>query len=138
MTLGYDRPLYVQPFDHRGSFQTKMFGWSGKLSDEQTAQIAASKRVIYDGLKQAIAEGAPKDKAGILVDEQFESDQKVLEWLETAAKVKGFIGFAVGRTVFWEPLVGWRDNKISRETAANEIARHYRELVDVFEKARIA
>jgi 5-dehydro-2-deoxygluconokinase len=68
----------------------------------------------------------------------YESDKKELEWLETAAKVEGFIGFAVGRTVFWEPLVGWRDNKIPRKTAVNEIARSYRQLVDVFEKARIA
>jgi 5-dehydro-2-deoxygluconokinase len=30
MTVGYDRPLYVLPFDHRGSFQTKMFGWKGR------------------------------------------------------------------------------------------------------------
>jgi len=27
MNVGFDKPLYIQPFDHRGSFQTKMFGW---------------------------------------------------------------------------------------------------------------
>ena len=31
MNIGYDKPLYIQPFDHRGSFQTKLFGWKGKL-----------------------------------------------------------------------------------------------------------
>src|SRR5258708_16227185 len=71
MNIGYDRPLYVQPFDHRGSFQTKMFGWKGKLTEEQTAQIAAAKQVIYDGFKAAVAAGVPKEKAAILVDEQF-------------------------------------------------------------------
>src|SRR5206468_1061396 len=40
-TVGFDHPLYVLPFDHRGSFQTTMFGWNGALSPEQTAQIAA-------------------------------------------------------------------------------------------------
>ena len=45
-TIGFDRPLYILPFDHRGSFQTKMFGWKGKLTAEQTAEIAAVKRVI--------------------------------------------------------------------------------------------
>ena len=44
MTLGYNKPLYILPFDHRGSFQTGMFGWKGALSAEQTAQIAAAKR----------------------------------------------------------------------------------------------
>jgi tagatose-1,6-bisphosphate aldolase len=71
MTLGYNQPLYILPFDHRGSFQTGMFGWEGALSPEQTVQIAAAKRVIYDGLKEAVAAGVPKEHAGILVDEQF-------------------------------------------------------------------
>lgn len=48
-----------------------MFGWHEPLSAEQTAEIAAAKRVIYDGFKEAIAGGVPKDSAAILVDEQF-------------------------------------------------------------------
>jgi myo-inositol catabolism protein IolC len=303
VNIGYDKALYIQPFDHRGSFQTKLFGWEGKLTEEQTARIAASKQVIYDGFKAAVAAGVPKENAGILVDEQFgaailrdaaangyatacpaeksgqdefdfeygedfakhievfhptfskvlvrynpegeevlnrrqsarlrqlsdylhakgrslfmfellvpaekaqldrvkgdkkaydieirpglmaraieelqdagveadvwkiegldrredceriveaahrenrdkvgciilgrgENDAKVREWLTTAAAVPGFIGFAVGRTVFWEPLVGWRDKKTTREEAVAEIARRYRNFVDIFEKAR--
>jgi len=68
---GYDRDLYILPFDHRGSFETKMFGWKPPLGAEQTAEIAAAKRIIYDGFEAAIAAGAPREKAGILVDEQF-------------------------------------------------------------------
>src|SRR5215468_3638013 len=71
--LGFKEPLYILPFDHRGSFQEKMFGWNGSLSAEQTAEIAAAKRIIYDAFKQAIQDGVPKEKAGILVDEQFGS-----------------------------------------------------------------
>src|SRR5438309_7475824 len=71
MNIGFDRPLYILPFDHRGSFQTKMFGWKGTLTAAQTAEIAATKQVIYDGFKAAVAAGVPKQKAGILVDEQF-------------------------------------------------------------------
>src|SRR5215471_14605538 len=70
-THGYDQPLYVLPFDHRGSFETGMFGWKGTLTAEQTAQIAAAKQVIYDAFKAALAGGVAKEKAGILVDEQF-------------------------------------------------------------------
>jgi myo-inositol catabolism protein IolC len=302
-TLGFDQPLYILPFDHRGSFQSKMFGWTGALTPEQTAQIAAAKQVIYDGFKAAVAAGVPKAKAGILVDEQFgaailraagadgyaiacpaeksgqeefdfeygedfaehieafhptfckvlvrynpesdpalnrrqaarlrqlsqylhnkgqsrfmfellvppekvqldrlkgdrkaydaqlrprlmvetierlqdaqvepdlwkiegldrredcekivaaarrggrakvgciilgrgEDDSKVREWLTTAASVPGFIGFAVGRTDFWDPLIAWRANKSAREGAVREIARRYREFVDIFEQAR--
>jgi hypothetical protein len=49
--LGFNQPLCILPFDHRGSFQTKMFGWKGTLSPYQTAEIAATKQVIYDGFK---------------------------------------------------------------------------------------
>jgi myo-inositol catabolism protein IolC len=301
MTLGYNKPLYILPFDHRGSFQTGMFGWKGTLSPEQTAQIAAAKQVIYDGFKAAVAGGVAKEYAGILVDEQFgaailrdavqsgyvtavpaeksgqdefdfeygedfanhieglnptfckvlvrynveddkdmnarqttrlrrlsdylhRSDRKFMfellvpatpgqlqelggdrkrydlerrpvlmvrairalqeagvepdiwkiegldrredcvqvaetarrdgrgdvgcivlgrgedethvhTWLTTAAGAPGFIGFAVGRTTFWDPLIAWREQKSSREVAVVEIARRYRQWVDVFAKA---
>jgi 5-dehydro-2-deoxygluconokinase len=304
MTCGFDKPLYVLPFDHRGSFQTKMFGWKGTLTTEQTAEIAATKQVIYDGFKAAVAAGVAKQNAGILVDEQFgaailrdaakqgystscpaeksgqdefdfeygeefakhieafqptfckvlvrynpegdrtlnqrqaarlkrlsdylhgkgkslymfellvpaekaqldrvkgdkkaydrelrptlmvqaiqqlqdagveadiwkiegldrredcvkvvaaarrngrdkvgciilgrgEDDKKVREWLATAAPVPGFIGFAVGRTTFWDPLIDMRAKKTTRDAAVAEIARRYREWVDTFEKARL-
>ena len=71
MIRGFDKPLYILPFDHRGSFQTKMFGWKGTLTPAQIAEIADAKRVIYDGFKLAVAGGVPKEKAGILVDETF-------------------------------------------------------------------
>src|SRR6266853_3355576 len=71
--IGYNEPLYILPFDHRGSFQTKMFGWTGTLSADQTAEIASAKQVIYEGFKTALHAGVPEQKAGILVDEQFGS-----------------------------------------------------------------
>jgi myo-inositol catabolism protein IolC len=300
-SLGFEKELYILPFDHRGSFQKKMFGWEGELSPQQTAEIAAAKRVIYDAFKAAVRAGVPKEKAGILVDEQFgaavlrdavaegyttacpaetsgqdefdfeygedfvrhiepfhptfckvlvrynpegdqalnrrqaarlkrlsqylqgdksrsrfmfellvpaekaqldqvkgdkriydlelrpklmaqaieelqdaevepdvwkieglerhedcqkivaaarrggrnavgciilgrgEDDKKVREWLTTAAAVPGFIGFAVGRTSFWDPLVDWRGKKITRDAAVAEIARRYQEFVEIFE-----
>ena len=57
------------------------------------------------------------------------------EWLKTAAQVPGFIGFAVGRTSFWDPLIDWRAKKTTREEAVAEIARRYRAWVDIFDKA---
>jgi myo-inositol catabolism protein IolC len=305
MTLGFDKPLYILPFDHRDSFETKMFGWEGALSDEQTEEIATAKQVIYDGFQAAVAAGVPKEKAGILVDEQFgaailrdaraqgfttacpaeksgqeefdfeygqdfaehietfhptfckvlvrynpegdralnqrqssrlrqlsdylhsksssrfmfellvppervqlqkvkgdkkaydleirprlmvqaieelqnahvepdvwkiegldrredcenvvavarqggrekvgcivlgrgEDDKKVHEWLEQAAGVPGFIGFAVGRTDFWQPLIEWRANKITREEAVAAVSHRYREFVSIFEQSSLA
>jgi myo-inositol catabolism protein IolC len=301
--LGYDNPLYILPFDHRSTFELKMFGWGEDLTSEQTAEIVAVKQAIYDGFKAAVEAGVRKEKAGILVDEQFgadilrdaaargytfaypveksgheefefeygddfakhieafnptfckvlvrynpegdrvlnlrqatrlkrlseflraesrsrfmfellvpaekaqidrvngdkkkydlelrprlmvqaihelqdsgvepdvwkvegldrrenceeivaaarrgdrdkvgcivlgrgEDDEKAREWLTTAAGVPGFIGFAVGRTIFWNPLVDLRAKKITREGAVAEIARRYRKFVDIFENVR--
>jgi 5-dehydro-2-deoxygluconokinase len=302
MKIGYDRPLYVLPFDHRATFSKNMFGWQEPLSRSQTAEVAAAKRVIFDGFKAAVASGVAKDRAGVLVDEEFgsailhdareerfitacpaeksgqdefdfeygpdfarhieqfdptfckvlvrynpggdkalnsrqaarlsrlseylhargrlfmfellvpptpaqlqglgndkraydlqlrpallvqaihelqdagveadvwkiegldrredcekavaaarrggrdgvglivlgraEDERHVQLWLTTAASVPGFIGFAVGRTTFWQPLVDCRAGKIKRETAVGRIAASYREWVDTFEKAK--
>jgi glucose-6-phosphate isomerase len=304
-SVGYDKPLYLMPFDHRGSFEVKMFGWHEPLTATQTEEIATAKKVIYDGFKAAIEAGVPKEKAGILVDEQFGAailrdasangfttscpaeksgqeefefqygedfashieafnptfskilvrynpegdhdlnqrqaahlhrlsdylkskgrsrmlfellvppekgqlellkgdkkaydvelrpklmigaieqlqeagvepdvwkiegldrredcekivatarrggrnkvsciilgrgadDKKVSEWLEIASSVPGFIGFAVGRTTFWDPVVDWRAGKLTREAAVAEIARRYQEFVGIFERGRKA
>jgi myo-inositol catabolism protein IolC len=71
MALGYDGKLYILAFDHRGSFQKKFFGVHGEPDEEESARIADAKGVIYEGMLSALAEGAPRDAAGVLVDEQF-------------------------------------------------------------------
>ena len=302
MTRGFDRPLYVLSFDHRGSLESGMFGSKSALTPEQAAQIADAKQMIYDGFKAAVAAWVPKQNAAILVDQQFgallrdakadgfaiacpverngqdefdfeygedfsshleafqptfckvqvrynpegnqtlnrrqtdrlkrlsrylHSESRTLfmfellvpaedaqlqkvkgdrrtydlelrprlmveaieelqdahvepdvwsvegldrredyerivaaaryggrdkvgcivldrggeakearERLEIAATVSGFIGFAIGRTDFWEPITAWRAKRATRETAVSHIARRYREFVDTFEEAR--
>ena len=71
MTLGYDKPLYILAFDHRGSFQKKFFGVAGEPNEQETATISDAKTVIYEGAKRALDEGVPNAQAGVLVDEQF-------------------------------------------------------------------
>ena len=58
MTLGYDGKLYILAFDHRGSFQKKMFGIQGDPTPEETATIADAKHLIYEGMVKAVARGA--------------------------------------------------------------------------------
>jgi myo-inositol catabolism protein IolC len=60
----------------------------------------------------------------------------VRHWLRTAAAVPGFIGFAVGRTTFWDALVSYRAGTLTRDEAVARIAASYREWVDLFEKAK--
>src|SRR5437867_12669192 len=74
MDLGYTRSLYILAFDHRGSFQKKMLGIAGTPTPEQREQISDAKRLIFEGFQQAIVDGAPKESAGLLVDEEFGAD----------------------------------------------------------------
>ena len=74
MALGYDQPLYVLAFDHRGSFQKKFFGVTGEPNAEESIRISDAKRVIYEGAVRALSEGVEAASAGVLVDEQFGAD----------------------------------------------------------------
>src|SRR5205085_11925488 len=71
MALGYDGKLYVLAFDHRGSFQKKMFGIEGDPTQEQTDTISDAKHLIYEGMVEAVRRGAEAGATGVLVDEQF-------------------------------------------------------------------
>jgi myo-inositol catabolism protein IolC len=74
MALGYDGKLYILAFDHRGSFQKKMFGIQGDPTPEETETIADAKHLIYEGMTDAVSRGANAAETGVLVDEQFGSD----------------------------------------------------------------
>src|SRR3954469_1834675 len=74
MALGYDGKLYILAFDHRGSFQKKMFGIQGDPTPEETDTIADAKHLIFEGMvKAADRGGVDPQAAGVLVDEQFGS-----------------------------------------------------------------
>jgi 5-dehydro-2-deoxygluconokinase len=81
----------------------------------------------------AAARRQRRSRVGCIILGRGEDDTKVREWLTTAAAVPGFIGFAVGRTSFWGPLVDWRAKKTTRNDAVAEIARRYRGFVEIFE-----
>jgi tagatose-1,6-bisphosphate aldolase len=53
MALGYDGKLYILAFDHRGSFQKKMFGIEGDPTPEETERISDSKHLIFEGMAKA-------------------------------------------------------------------------------------
>jgi myo-inositol catabolism protein IolC len=62
-------------------------------------------------------------------------DATVAHWLRQAATVDGFIGFAIGRTIFWEALKGWLAGDTDRETAVEMIADNYRSTIELYENA---
>jgi 5-dehydro-2-deoxygluconokinase len=74
MTPGWDRPLYVLPFDHRYPYACEVFGFQERMTAEQTATATQIKRIIYDAFARSLDEGVPRDRAGVLIDEQFGSE----------------------------------------------------------------
>jgi myo-inositol catabolism protein IolC len=87
MALGYDGMLYILAFDHRGSFQKKMFGIEGDPTPEETERIADAKHLIFEGLLKATEQGAEAGATGALVDEQF----GVPKGIPQEAKERGLI-----------------------------------------------
>jgi myo-inositol catabolism protein IolC len=74
MALGYDGKLYILAFDHRGSFQKKMFGIEGEPTPAETEKIIDAKSLIFEGMEIAVERGLDASSAGVLVDEQFGGD----------------------------------------------------------------
>jgi myo-inositol catabolism protein IolC len=84
MALGYDGKLFILAFDHRGSFQKKMFGIEGDPDEEQTRTISDAKHLIFEGMLAAAEKGLDEEASGVLVDEQFGGD------IPQQAKERGF------------------------------------------------
>lgn len=72
--LGYEGRLFMLAFDHRASFTRDLFGFSAAPTPAEAARVSDAKALIFEGFLQARARGAPRDVAGILVDEAYGSD----------------------------------------------------------------
>lgn len=71
-------------------------------------------------------------KAGIITLGRGASVEAVERWLRTGSGVAGTIGFAVGRTIFWDALVAFDAGKITDDEAAERIAQTYLHFVRVW------
>jgi myo-inositol catabolism protein IolC len=84
---------------------------------------------------EMIAEAARaggRDRVGCVVLGRGANADKVDHWLRTGAGVPGYLGFAIGRTIWWDQLAGYLESSLSREDAAAQIARNYRRAIDVY------
>lgn len=80
-------------------------------------------------VKQAQSNGR---KVGVITLGRGESKEKVQEWLKVGAKIPGIIGFAVGRTIFWQPLADHKAGKTTRKEAVEQIAKNYEEFTELW------
>jgi myo-inositol catabolism protein IolC len=74
--LGYTKPLYILPFDHRTTFAKKLFNKASliDLDTQEREAIREIKMLIYKGFKDAVEKLIPTESAAILCDEEFGSE----------------------------------------------------------------
>jgi myo-inositol catabolism protein IolC len=53
-------------------------------------------------------------------------------WLRTASRVPGYQGFAIGRSIWWNPLKAFVDGALERDAAAREIGANYARFIQVY------
>jgi myo-inositol catabolism protein IolC len=54
-------------------------------------------------------------------------------WLYTASGVPGYQGFAIGRSIWWNPLKAFVDGALARDAAAREIGANYARFIQVYQ-----
>jgi myo-inositol catabolism protein IolC len=74
--------------------------------------------------------------ASIIVLGRGENKKHAEKWLTIGAKVPGVIGFAVGRTVFNQPLLDYQNKKINKQEVINKIMKNYLHFVKLFDKVK--
>lgn len=85
--------------------------------------------------RQCIAGG--RDDVDCVVLGRGADDAKVDHWLEAAALVPRYIGFAIGRSIWLGPLKELRAGSIGRDEAVEQIAHNYARFISVFKNARL-
>ncbi len=63
---------------------------------------------------------------------------RVGHWLQVAAPVAGYVGFAIGRTIWLNALSEHVGGRLEREAAIEEIAADYRRMIDVYNAAAVS
>jgi len=78
-----------------------------------------------------------RDRVSCVVLGRGASDEKVDEWLRAGAGLDGYIGFAIGRSIFGESVKAYAADPdgFDREAAVEKVARNYRRFIEVYEGA---
>ena len=86
----------------------------------------------YEEVVKAARNTESRADVGIIILGRNETKEHVIEWIKAGREVEGVLGFAVGRTIFWNPLMEYKEGKINRGEAINKIAAEYFEYYKVF------
>lgn len=88
----------------------------------------------------AVAIAAAAKRGGRLADcivvGRYASHDHLDHWLQVAAPVPGFTGFAIGRSIWWDPLHAHLHHRSTAGAARRRIANRYLNFVRYFVDAR--
>lgn len=73
-----------------------------------------------------------RDNVGIVILGRAENKEKVDNWIKIGSKTKGIIGFAVGRTVFWEPLTQYKNGNMDKDITIGNISNNFVHFYNIF------
>jgi len=73
-----------------------------------------------------------RSEVGVIILGRNETREHVFDWIKAGRDVDGVVGFAVGRTIFWEPLMKYKNAEISRSMAVDAIAADYFDYYKLF------
>ncbi len=97
--------------------------------------FAASHTLLAGALPPPPPRRGARDGVVCVVLGRGANDAKVDHWLRQGAPVEGYVGFAIGRTIWWDALKGFLDGNVEREDAAQKIADNYLRFVQVYNEA---
>ncbi|HEX8099405.1 MAG TPA: DUF2090 domain-containing protein, partial [Actinomycetota bacterium] len=81
------------------------------------------------------ARAGGRDGVACVVLGRGANDEAVIHWLRQGAGVPGYVGFAIGRTIWWDALKAWLGGDAERSVAVKQVAENYRRMVDVYTAA---
>ncbi len=81
------------------------------------------------------ARSGDRDHVGIVILGSGKSETIVESWVSAGSRVPGVVGFAVGRTIFAEPVRAYHVGEISRGEAVERIAHSYFRFSNLFDSA---
>jgi myo-inositol catabolism protein IolC len=89
----------------------------------------------YCRLISDLVRSGGRERATCVVLGRGADDARVDHWLQTAAPVPGYSGFAIGRSIWWDAVADWKAGKAQEDEAAARIARSYRRFIDIYQNA---
>ena len=89
-------------------------------------------------LAEQTRSGSGREGVACVVLGRGASTEKVEQWLQAASPVEGFVGFAIGRSIWWDALKGYLEDRLERDAAAAQIAENYRHFIDVYQGQKVA